>query len=123
MTVLVILLGVLMLVLGFVGVFAPRRMLHLVDLFWKGEQSLYVAAAIRFAFGAVLIIAAPATRWPTLITVLGVITFVAAFVLLFVGFKRMDRIVQWVKSLPPAALRLWCLVAVAFGCVMVAAGL
>lgn len=49
---------------------------------WASRSGLYIAAAIRVVAGLVFFTAAPASRFPTVFRVIGVIALVAAVILL-----------------------------------------
>jgi len=108
------LVGVLALLVGVWGVLAPRRIAELVSRFGSAG-GLWFAAAIRLVFGLGLWFAAPASRAPLLLQVLGVIALIAALVLPFLGVDRFKSLLDWWTKLSPTAMRLNCLVAVAFG--------
>lgn len=64
--------GILILVLGVKGTFAPAGFVETVT-FFQSPPMLYVAAVVRVAVGLVLIVAAPASRMPVLVRALGVL--------------------------------------------------
>lgn len=115
MHLLIALLGLLIAAIGVVGLLAPTRLLRLVDLFWRGERSLYVASGMRIVLGSLMILAAPYCAWPTVVTVLGVLTFVAGVLLVVIGFERVNKLIQWWQRRPPGVVRVSALFAVCFG--------
>lgn len=108
------LLGVFSLLMGVWGVLVPSRLADLVTRFGS-KGGLWVAAAIRLVFGLALWFAAPASRAPLLLQVLGVIALVAAVVLPFMGVDRFKRLIDWWTGLSPTAMRFNSLFAIAFG--------
>ncbi len=108
------LLGVFSLLMGVWGVLAPSRLADFATRFGS-KGGLWVAAAIRLVFGLALWFAAPASRAPLLLQVLGVIALVAAVVLPFMGVDRFKRLIDWWTGLSPAAMRFNSLFAIAFG--------
>jgi len=108
------LLAVFVLLMGVWGVLAPSRITDLVIRFGS-KGGLWVAAGIRLVLGLALWFAAPVSRAPLLLQVLGVIALVAAFVLPLMGVDRFKALINWWTKLSPTAMRFNCLFAVAFG--------
>ena len=77
---------------------------------------------MRLVIGITFIVAAPDTRFPTAILVLGVVALVAAGALIFVGSKRVDTLMQWWFRQSAGFTRGWSLLAVLLGVVLVYAG-
>ena len=81
---------------------------------------IYVAVIVRLILGSALIIVAPASLFPIVFQVLGVIAIVAAIVLLFMGRERMRRFIAWFSARFSAPIvRLWLLFGAAFGAFIV----
>jgi len=77
---------------------------------------IYVAVIVRLILGSALIIVAPASLFPIVFQVLGVIAIVAAIVLLLMGRERMRRFIAWFSARFSAPIvRLWLLFGAAFG--------
>ena len=108
------LLSVFILLLGAWGVLAPSRITDMVNRF-ASKSGLWFAAGIRLVLGLALWFAAPVSRAPMLLQVLGVIALVAAIVLPLMGVARFKALIDWWTKLSPTAMRLNCLLAVAFG--------
>jgi len=108
------LVGVLALLIGVWGVLAPGRIAELVSRFGS-LGGLWFAAGTRLVFGLGLWFAAPASRAPLLLQALGVIALIAALVLPFLGVERFRALLDWWTQLSPTAMRLSCLLVVAFG--------
>ena len=108
------LVGLLMLVLGVLGVLVPDTFL-LIGRRAATPVGLYVTALARVGIGLVLIQAAPASRAPLGLRVLGAMTFVAGLVTPLFGVERARAYLDWWAAQGPGVLRLWALVMVAFG--------
>lgn len=108
------LLAVFTVLIGAWGVLAPSRIIDFVTRFGS-KGGLWFAAGIRLVLGLALWFAAPVSRAPLLLQVLGMIALVAAFVLPFMGVDRFKALINWWTKLSPTAVRLNCLLAVAFG--------
>jgi len=101
--------------LGVVGAFSPNTLLAIGREF-ASPVGLFVAAAIRVVFGGVFILAAPASRAPGAIRLVGLVILVAGVITPFFGVERARAILDWwsaqgalLRHIPPA-------VALAFGC-------
>ena len=66
-------------VIGFVGLFWPPRFLDLVRRL-TSLQGFYVLAVLRIAFGAALYLAAPASRAPLFLEILGIVLVASGIV-------------------------------------------
>jgi hypothetical protein len=109
-----LLIGFIILVLGLVGLLLPGR-LALLGAPLVTTKGLYVAAALRVAIGIVLLRAAPDSRAPIALRVLGWLAVIAGLVTPFVGVERAGGIVEWWMAGDSPLVRLWAAVAVAFG--------
>jgi hypothetical protein len=108
---LVVLLGVLIAAFGLAGLTAPQRVVGGI-LSWQPRSRFYFAVGSRLAFGVVLLMAASACRFSTVISALGV---VAALILAPLGSSRVDSMFQWWLQRPMAVLRAWFAAAIPFG--------
>lgn len=111
------LLGVFTLLMGVWGVLVPARLADFVSRF-SSKAGLWFAAGIRLVFGLALWFAAPASRAPLLLQVLGFVALVAAVILPFMGVDRFKRLIDWWTALSPNAMRFNSLFAVAVGAVI-----
>jgi hypothetical protein len=100
--------------IGGVGVVAPSDLpafaQSLVD-----PTALYVVAAVRVAFGVVLVFAAHGSRMPKTLRALGVAIIVVGALTPFFGLEHARTLLGWWASRPLWFMRLWPLLAVAFG--------
>jgi multisubunit Na+/H+ antiporter MnhG subunit len=111
------LLGVFIVLVGAWGVLAPARITDLVNRFGS-KGGMWFAAIIRLVLGMALWFAAPQSRAPMLLQALGAIAILAAVVIPLLGAERFKALVDWWGKLSPGAQRLWSLVAVGFGAVI-----
>ena len=121
MTALVALLGAVIALLGIVAALRPQAFRALIPVAIQGRR-LYGAIAFRFAFGALLIAAAPACRASTAVLVFGVFTLAAGVLGAFLGLERLRAFAGWWLARPPVVVRLWGLVALGIGGFLVYAG-
>ena len=101
--------------LGALGVCAPTRLLAFTRRF-QTPAGLYVAAAARLIFGAALFLAAPESRAPVAIRIVGVVVFAAGLALPWVGHERLWRMFDWWAAHGANAMR-------ALGAVVLVGGL
>ena len=111
-------IGVLVLLVGAIGVAAP-------DVFLSVGRSvitpggLYAIAALRIALGLVFLLAAPASRAPRTLRVLGVLVIIAGLTTPWFGVARSLAVLDWWASVGPSLRRLEAGVAVALGGLLV----
>ena len=115
MTWVVALFGIAIILLGILGLVRPGSLICLVQQPWQSQKGLYLSIGIRVVFGIVLLLAASQSRFPEAFRILGIISLVAAVVVPFLGFVRLQRFVQWWTRQSPGFVRGWSLVAATFG--------
>jgi hypothetical protein len=79
------------------------------------QNVLYLAAAVRIFFGAVLWWVASGSRAPNTLRILGVVIVIAGVVTPFVGVDRSLTILDWMIAQGPWFTRAWAGVALALG--------
>ena len=107
-------LGLLIVAIGVLGVATPSVLLE----FGRSLQTtnaLYIVAAVRVIFGAVLLWVAPASRTPKILRVLGVLIIVVGLFTPFFGVERSRAMFDWWSTQGPLFTRVWAIVAVVFG--------
>ncbi len=82
---------------------SPEWLLSVVD--WESRQRLYIAAAIRLGVGLVLILSAPASKYPMVFRVIGAIALIAGLVLPFVPLDVWAEFMRWWTVENPALFR------------------
>jgi hypothetical protein len=107
-------LSIAVLTLGAIGVFSPNTLLAIGREF-ASPVGLFVAAAIRVVFGAVLIFAAPASRAPQALRVVGLVILVAGVITPFFGVERARGILDWWSTQGTVLTHIAPAVALAFG--------
>ena len=107
-------LGLIVAALGVLGVAAPSVLLE----FGRSLQTtnaLYIVAAVRVMFGAILLWVAPASRIPKILRVLGVFIIIAGVFTPFFGVERARAMFDWWSTQGCFFTRAWAIVAVLFG--------
>ena len=121
MSVVVSILGVLAAMIGLMGLANPKTIVGLVE-HWRGATRYHLAVGVRMVLGVIFLVVAPSCRLPILVQVLGVISIVAAIVILIAGQERLDSFISWWLKRPPGVIRVSALFAFAFGILLVYAG-
>lgn len=114
MTLIALVLSVLMAVLGAYGVIAPGRLQSIVRSF-DSRRGHFAAAAIRVVYGVALVFAAPGSRAPLLIWILGMVVFVAGLITVALRFDRFSRLMNWWLRQGLGLVRGWAFIAMVFG--------
>ncbi len=107
MAVLVIAGCVLVAVLSTVGVAYPQVLVGVIRALYETPSGLYAAAGIRVVFGAALFIAAPTSRAPRTLRVLGAISVVVGLAMPVVGVEGFSSRVEVFSALDPGFLRIY----------------
>ena len=76
---------------------------------------LYAIAALRIAIGLVFIFAAPVSRAPRMVRVLGLVVIIAGLMTPWFGVTRAQATLNWVASAGPLMMRLDACVGMAIG--------
>ena len=119
MRMIVIAVGLLTLGIAGIGLVQPERLVSNVRELCQKSAALYVAVGLRAVLGIALIIVAPASRFPDVFYILGLITVGAAVVALMLGADRLRRIIEWWVNRTEPFIRVWALVAAAFGAFLI----
>ncbi len=111
----VLVIGVTVFVLAGWGIFAPEKLKSLVASAMDKYWGIYSAVIVRLVLGSALIVVAPASRFPVVFQVLGLLTIVAAIIVALMGRERIRRFLAWFSERFSAPIvRLWLLFGMAF---------
>ena len=110
--------GVIIAALGLLGAIAPGVMKAIAS-FFRRPGSHYVAAAVRFVLGLLLIIGGPYCRpeyySQEIVRWFGVFTVAAGVLILLVGQNQLLKFIDWWLARPPLFMRLWAIIAILLG--------
>jgi NO-binding membrane sensor protein with MHYT domain len=109
-----VLVGLIISAIGILGMAAPTVLLD-ATRFAQTQVGLYVAAAVRVAFGVALIGAAAASRMPRTLRIAGAVVVVAGIITPFFGVERTQAILDWWSAQGTAFTRTWAAFALIFG--------
>lgn len=115
----VLVLGTAICLLSVWGMAAPGRLRQLIRWVTDQPSGIYFAAIVRVLLGAVLIVAAPDSRFPLAFEAIGWLAIVAAVGILLMGRDRMRRLVAWFDRFSDMAMRAWLILGVAFGAFLI----
>ena len=106
--------SMIIVLLSVYGVLQPFNLILFVRGFVSGS-GLWVAVVARVVLAILLWFSAPLSLTPTTFKALAVLALVAALALPMIGVQRILKLMGWVESWRHPAIRLWCLLGVAFG--------
>lgn len=98
-------IGALLILVGLTGVLWPEGLLDLVKYSFT-STGIYVTAITRMVLGALLLVAASATRTPKTIRVIAVIIFLAGVATALISPDRAQLLRDWWVSHGPDVLRI-----------------
>ena len=107
-------LGFVTAAIGVLGVATPSVLLEFGRLL-QLTGALYVVAAVRVGFGTILFWAAPDSRTPRTLRVLGIFIIIAGLVTPFLGVERSRAMFDWWSTQGSFFTRAWPIAAVGFG--------
>jgi len=114
MTWIAVVFALLIAAIGIAGLVDPARILDLASIA-RTSAGLYFVAAIRVAFGSVLIGVAAASRFPRTVRILGAFIVLSGIITPFIGVEGAGAIVQWWSARGLAFMRAWASLAVIVG--------
>jgi hypothetical protein len=109
-----ILVGVFFAAQGILGIAGPDVFLSLLRVV-QTPPVLYLTAVIRFAFGVVLLYAAPGSRAPVALRVLGILILIGSVLAPFFGARLGHALLDWWSAGGPSRVRAWAALSLALG--------
>ena len=110
-------LSFLVVALGTLGIVSPQTLVELVRRFLT-PNGLFLAAVIRILFGMVYVFAAPNSRAPEFVRVIGVISIVAGVMTPLLRAEQHRKILAWWVDRGPFVLGVWSALALVLGLVL-----
>lgn len=114
MTLAIALFGVFVAMLGVAGILSPASLLDLVTRA-QSQLGLYLIAGLRLLIGIVLLLAAPASREPLYLELVGGLACISGAVTPLVGVRRFEAILAWWRRRDPWVVRIWSALVFVFG--------
>jgi hypothetical protein len=112
-------IGLIISLICLTGVILPARLLHAIRAAWQYHGALFVAVMARLTIGALLVLAAPHSRYPLTLATLGWLAIMVALLIPVIGRNRIGQLLEWWFRRSAAGIRLWSLAGLAFGCFLV----
>jgi hypothetical protein len=113
-------IGFVICAVGIIGLLSPQTYAQFGS-FWEDAPALYLLAVIQLVVGLVLFSAAPRSRSPVGLGVLGAFALVEAILMPLMGPGRAHAIAHWWTSQSSSFLRLWGALELAVGILIVCA--
>ena len=117
----VALIGIAICGAGLFVLSAPARLMELVGRL-RGEAGRWIAAASRIAMGLLFVFAAAETAAPEYVRFLGVFAILGAIVVLLMGRRRFDVLLEFMITTDPSFVRATGSVVFVFGISLIWAG-
>jgi len=111
-------IGCAVAVQGVFGLATPDLFLSLLRAI-QTPPVIYVAAVVRVAFGIVLLLAAPASRVPVALRVLGALIVAGGLVTPFYGVQFGHAMLDWWDRGGPSLVRAWATFSLVLGVLIV----
>lgn len=115
----VILVGVALCAMSAAGIVSPKWLVGVVLKVAKARSGMFFAVMVRLVLGAIMILAAPSSRFPAVFQILGWLSIAAAALLPLVGRRRMIAVLDWFAHRPPLLTRVWLVFGIALGAFLV----
>lgn len=112
-------IALLSIIVGISGLVSPNGGMALRRLYFATPGPFYAMVAIRCAMGLGLILAAPHSRWPKILYVLGAVVCLQGLSASLLGLDHARAIMEWEGMQGPAILRAGAAGALASGAFIV----
>ena len=116
---LIMIIGAVLGLLCLYGLIFPKQLIGWISEFWKNKASFLLAIVVRLVFGALLILAATATKYETIFTFLGYLMILAAVMIAILGKTKISMMITWVKTWPLLWIRAWLMFGLIFAALLV----
>lgn len=110
--------GVIVLGFGLAALFHPPLFKQWLTV-WEQGNRLYIAILLRFVAGIAIVVSASETRMPTLMWIVGAFLTLSVIVALVMGSGRLHSAAKWWAEQSNTLVRMWSLVAIALGTLIV----
>ena len=118
MAILIVFIGIFLVFVGLAVLIVPQSMRQTLKVFLD-RKWVPAASIIRIVLGLVCIFGADETRLPTFVLGFGVLVLIAGIAIPFIGFDRIERLVDfWIRR-SNTVLRVWSVAVIGLGGVLV----
>ena len=116
----VLLAGISLCAFAIWGFVAPGKAMEWIKGTMDADWGIWFAVGIRVVLGFALIFSAAESRFPQTFEIIGWIAIVAAVAGVLLGRQRLQRFTNWwIERFSAWSIRLWVLIALAFGVFLV----
>ncbi|MCC6142473.1 MAG: hypothetical protein IT368_01580 [Candidatus Hydrogenedentes bacterium] len=122
MSVIVVVFGMGVILMALMALMSPARLRDLI-LGWPSHMRFYLALVIRLGAGMLFFIAAPHTRFPLAIGILGGLMIASGILVLAMGPRRLDVMIARLLPQQDGVVRMYAVLGMLFGGLLVYAGL
>jgi hypothetical protein len=122
MLTIVLIIGLIILGLGVAVLVSPSTLRKLLHHFLKREWLIPVTF-LRVIVGIILLIAAPVTRWPIFIYIVGIVFILAGVSIPLIGKEKIESLANWWLEQSDMVLRVWGGIAAVLGLAMMWVGI
>jgi len=117
-SIIVLAIGLIVIVIGLAVLLKPARLKDLLYILLEKDW-FRIVAALRVIIGVLFLFAAGGTRSPIFVSVRGILFILAGVLIPILGPARLRSLTSWWMKRRDLVLRLWALVALALGGVLV----
>lgn len=117
MAVVAFFVGLLIAAEGALGLVVPGAFVSIVR-FFQVPPVIYMAAVVRVLIGVVLVRAAPASRAPSVLRILGFVVAIGGLLTPFVGTRLANVILGWWTTGGTGVVRMWAGFALVLGVII-----
>ena len=121
MSFLVVLIGLLIFGIGVGILFSPATLRQILHNFLL-KKWLVPATLLRVIMGIIFLIAAPSTRSPIFMYILGIVFILAGVSIPLLGTEKIERLANWWMERSDTILRVWAAIATVLGIAILWAG-
>jgi len=118
MIVLVKIIGISMIGFGAIFLLSPKAMKQFMLFCEKGKR-LYISGMLRILAGTIFLLAASDSRCVLVMVILGILLLIGGIIIFILGLDRVKTVLKAYYAKPPLVLRLFALVAIALGVLII----
>jgi len=118
MVILIKIIGIVITLVGIIFLFCPKAIKQLMGFVRQGRR-LYWAGILRLLFGVTLLLGASQCRVIWVVMAMGILFLIGGVMIFTLGLERLRSIIEWWNKRSLMVLRLWALVVLALGALLI----
>lgn len=111
----ILLFAIFLVVCGAIILIKPAVVFGVLEKHARSIELHVVAVVVRVLLGIVLLLAAPASRFPLVLQIIGWVSLIAGIVLAVIGRQRFIKLMDWGMTVLPKNAYALGIVAILFG--------